>query len=320
MSRAWRTTARAGGGILAAGVAGVAYASLIERNWFALRRFTVPALPAGARPIQILQVSDLHVVPGQRRKIEWVRGLAALEPDFVINSGDNLSHLEGVPSALAAMGPLMEFPGAFVLGSNDYYAPTPKNPAVYLTSRYAQGSTARATLPTGELVDGMRAGGWLDLTNAAALVPWGELTVDLRGVDDPHIARDDYAAVAGPTDARADLHVGLLHAPYQRVLDAMVSDGAELLIAGHTHGGQLAIPGYGALVTNCDLDTSRAKGMSRWWSGAGLAPGRAEPSAAAPASAAYLHVSAGLGTSRFAPVRFACRPEATLLTLVPGSA
>ncbi len=311
--------ARAGGGILAAGVAGVAYASLIERNWFALRRFTVPALPAGARPIRILQVSDLHVVPGQRRKIEWVRGLAAFEPDFVINSGDNLSHLEGVPSALAALGPLMEFPGAFVLGSNDYYAPTLKNPAVYLTSRYARGSTARATLPTGELVEGMRAGGWLDLTNAAALVPWGELTVDLRGVDDPHIARDDYAAVAGPTAAQADLHVGLLHAPYQRVLDAMVSDGAELLIAGHTHGGQLAVPGYGALVTNCDLDTSRAKGMSRWWAGAGLAPGRAEPSSAAPASAAHLHVSAGLGTSRFAPVRFACRPEATLLTLVPGS-
>lgn len=320
MSGAWRTMAQAGGGVLAAGVAGVAYAGLVERNWFALRRFMVPVLPAGARPIRILQVSDLHVVPGQRRKIEWVRALAAFEPDFVINSGDNLSHLQGVPSALTALEPLMEFPGAFVLGSNDYYAPTLKNPARYLTNRYAKGSTNREPLPTADLVEGMRAGGWLDLTNTSALVGWGDLTVDLRGVDDPHIQRDDYAAVAGPTAEAADLHVGLLHAPYQRVLDAMVTDGAELVIAGHTHGGQLAVPGYGALVTNCDLDTSRAKGMSRWWSGAGLAPGRGAPSSAAPEGAAFLHVSAGLGTSRFAPVRFACRPEATLLTLVSGPA
>jgi predicted MPP superfamily phosphohydrolase len=92
----------------------------------------------------------------------------------------------------------------------------------------------------------------------------------------------------------------------------MAADGARLIIAGHTHGGQLALPGYGALVTNCDLPTNRAKGLSRWWPGAGAAP-----SSAAPADAAWLHVSAGLGTSPYAPVRFACRPEATLLTLAP---
>jgi predicted MPP superfamily phosphohydrolase len=69
-------------------------------------------------------------------------------------------------------------------------------------------------------------------------------------------------------------------------------------MAGHTHGGQLCLPFYGALVTNCDLDRSRVKGVSRW--GAQTA----------------LHVSAGIGTSPFAPFRFCCRPEATLLTLV----
>lgn len=317
MPSAMTYAARGLGGLVATGVAGVGYAALVERNWFALRRFTAPVLPSGARPVRVLHISDLHVVPGQRRKVEWVRALARLEPDFVLNSGDNLSHLHAVPAALEAMGPLFDFPGAFVLGSNDYYVPVLKNPARYLTHRYADGSRHRPRLPTAELVAGLRAGGWIDLDNARTLVPWGELLVDLVGVDDPHIHHDDYASVAGPRTPRADLLVGLVHAPYQRVLDAMVADGAELLVAGHTHGGQLALPIYGALVTNCDLDTARAKGMSRWWSGAGLGPGRAQPSSAAPADAAYLHVSAGLGTSRFAPVRFACRPEATLLTLVP---
>ena len=107
--------------------------------------------------------------------------------------------------------------------------------------------------------------------------------------------------------------MGVTHAPYQRILDAMTRDGAELVIAGHTHGGQLCLPLYGALVTNCDLDRGRAKGLSRWWPGAGRSLGSPPP-----ADAAWLEVSAGLGTSPYAPVRFACRPEATLLTLVPA--
>jgi len=106
------------------------------------------------------------------------------------------------------------------------------------------------------------------------------------------------------------------------VLDAMVADGASVVLAGHTHGGQLALPVWGALVTNCDLDTRRAKGVSRWWPGAGRTGhgGGAAPSSQAPQDAAWLHVSAGLGTSPYAPVRFACRPEATLLTLVARDA
>ena len=128
---------------------------------------------------------------------------------------------------------------------------------------------------------------------------------------------DRYADRGGPgRPGTPDLTLGVLHAPYQRVLDAMVRDGARLMIAGHTHGGQLCLPGYGALVTNCDLDRHRAKGLSRWWAGAGLDPRSAlRP---APSHAAWLHVSAGLGTSPYAPVRFACPPEATLLTLMPA--
>ena len=85
-----------------------------------------------------------------------------------------------------------------------------------------------------------------------------------------------------------------------RVLDAFTDRGADVILAGHTHGGQVCVPGYGALVTNCDIPRKQVKGVSAWTHG-----GRT----------AVLAVSAGLGTSIYAPVRFACRPEVSLLTL-----
>jgi predicted MPP superfamily phosphohydrolase len=300
------------GGVAAAGAAAVGYAGLVERNAYALRRFSVPVLPPGSRPLRVLHLSDLHLMPNQRRKVEWVRGLAALEPDLVVDTGDNIAHPDSVPALLEAMEPLLEFPGVFVLGSNDYFAPTFKNPALYLTPWNRRGTGSTPRLPTDDVVKGLASGGWTDLTNRRAYLTVGGHELEFVGVDDAHLDYDRYAVVEGPADPSVALTVGVTHAPYQRVLDAMTADGAGLVIAGHTHGGQLAVPFYGALVTNCDLDTSRAKGVSRWWPGAGHTP-----SSFAPDDAAWLHVSAGLGTSPYAPVRFACRPEATLLTLEP---
>jgi predicted MPP superfamily phosphohydrolase len=308
------TLLRSLGGVAALGVAGLSYAGLVERNAFVLRRFHVPVLPAGARPLRVLQISDLHLVPRQQRKVRWVQGLAALSPDLVVNTGDNLAAMDAVPAALSAMEPLFEFPGVFVMGSNDYFAPIPKNPARYLTRGYAAAPRGRLRLPVEDLRSGLTAGGWTDLDNVRTTLDLGGTPVELVGTDDAHIGRDWYAAVSGPASPSAALTVGVTHAPYRRVLDPMAADGASLIIAGHTHGGQLAVPFYGALVTNCDLPTSRAKGLSRWWPGAGDA-GAARSST--PEGASWLHVSAGLGTSPYAPVRFACRPEATLLTLMP---
>jgi predicted MPP superfamily phosphohydrolase len=101
------------------GAAGLLYAAGFEARSFRLRRVTVPVLPPGMRPLRVLQVSDIHMVSGQRKKQRWLRSLAGLRPDFVINTGDNLSDSEGVPEVLDALGPLMDFPGAYVFGSND---------------------------------------------------------------------------------------------------------------------------------------------------------------------------------------------------------
>jgi uncharacterized protein len=304
-----RTALGSFAGLAAAGAGGLAYASLIERNMFTLRRFSVPVLPHGSPSLRVLHVSDIHLIPRQSRKIAWIRSLAALDPDLVINTGDNLADLEAVPAVLRALEPLLEVPGVFVLGSNDYFAPTIKNPGLYLTKGYAR-MRESIPLPTADLVDAFTRSGWADLSNARAAFSVGGQALEFVGVDDPHLKYDQYAAVAGPRDSSAALTVGVTHAPYRRILDAMTADGAGLVIAGHTHGGQLCLPLYGTLVTNCDLDRHRAKGVSRWWPGAG-----GQPSSKAPSDAAWLEVSAGLGTSPFAPVRFACRPEATLLTL-----
>jgi predicted MPP superfamily phosphohydrolase len=288
------TAARLALGAAVAGAAGLAYARW-ESGAYTLRRARVGVLPAGQPDLRILHLSDLHLVPGQAGKIRWVQSLRALHPDAVIVTGDFLSHAEAIPDVLDALDPHFATPGAFVLGSNDYYAPRPLNPAKYLRGP-SQLEPRRAMLPWTDLVDGLVANTWIDLGNSRATMTIDGRHVDVRGVDDPHISRDRYDEVAGPFDSAADLSLGVTHAPYLRVLDAMSADGAALVLAGHTHGGQLRVPGVGALVTNCDLPRSKARGVSEH-------------------RGAALHVSAGMGTSPYAPLRFACRPEATLLTL-----
>jgi predicted MPP superfamily phosphohydrolase len=285
--------------------AGLAAYAVWESRAFTLRSATVPILPAGAGPLRVLHLSDIHMTPHQSHKQEWLRSLADLQPDLVVNTGDNLAHLDAVPSVLASLGPLLDVPGVFVLGSNDYYAPTMRNPFRYLLPDDGSRNTHTAKLPWQELKDTYTAAGWLDLTNRRASSTVRGLTVAWAGVDDPHLQYDDLVAVGGPADSTADLRLGVAHAPYLRVLDQFAGDGYDAIFAGHTHGGQVCLPFTGALVTNCDLEPARAKGLHRH--PAGSRPGSSGSS--------WLHVSAGLGTSPYAPFRVACRPEATLLTL-----
>src|SRR5690606_8015464 len=88
---------------VASGAAVTAYAGLYERTRWTLRRFDVPVLAPGSDPLTVLHISDLHMTAGQRSKQEWVAGLAALEPDLVINTGDNLAGFDAVPNTLRAL-------------------------------------------------------------------------------------------------------------------------------------------------------------------------------------------------------------------------
>lgn len=284
------------------GVGTLAYAGLVEVDAYRLRRVTVPVLPTGARDLRVLHLSDIHMTPGRTKRQRWLAELSGLEPDLVVDTGDNLAHPGAVPFVLRSLGRLLDRPGVYVWGSNDYYAPTFKNPFRYLTQR---GKTPqhhpKLELPWVDLGESFSRRGWSDLTHTTTTIEIEGVRLGFRGTDDAHLRRDHYAEVAGPVDrAKVDVAIGVTHAPYRRVIDAMTADGMDLVLAGHTHGGQVAVPGYGALVTNCDLDTRRVKGLSQ-----NTSQGRTS----------WMHVSAGMGTSPYAPVRFACPPEATLLTL-----
>jgi predicted MPP superfamily phosphohydrolase len=295
----------------AAGAAVFGYAAVVERNWFTLRQYDVPVLPAGSAPLRILHISDAHLTPGRHRLMSWIRSLDALDPDLVINTGDSVSHPDALRPFIESLGPLLDRPGAFVYGSNDLYSPTPKNPTRYLWRTSAGELRDRPDLPWRELGAAMTAAGWLNLNNKRGRIKAGDIEIDAAGVHDSHINRDRYDEIAGPADPGASLRLGVLHSPEPEVLDRFAADGYDLLLAGHTHGGQICLPLTGALVTNCDLEPARAKGLHRH-------PADSAGAFSGPADRPWLHVSAGLGTSPWAPVRFGCRPEASLLTLVPS--
>ncbi len=114
------------------------------------------------------------MTPHQSRKQEWVRSLADLEPDLVVNTGDNLAHLDALPAVLDSLGPLLDVPGVFVLGSNDYFAPTLRNPAPLPAPRRRQPQHPRRQAAlAGAARTRYTDAGWLDLTNRAHLGrPW----------------------------------------------------------------------------------------------------------------------------------------------------
>lgn len=307
------------------------WASVIERNAFTLRRVMAPVLEPGSAPLRILHISDLHLAPWQKEKQAWIRALADLQPDLVINTGDNLGHADALDAVEFAFEPFFGIPGVFVNGSNDYFGPQFKNPFKYFAGP-TSGEHPAARLDTARLqslfVDGL---GWANLNNAAATIMLGSTRVDFMGVDDPHRHFDSLASMTralddvrsgdflelgleldleplltpgarntDPSEAVPAVTIGVAHAPYQRILNAFVNNGAGMIFAGHTHGGQVCLPGFGALVTNCDIPRAQVKGLSTWRHGR---------------NAAMLNVSAGVGTSIFAPVRFACAPEVSLVTL-----
>ncbi|MEL4503618.1 metallophosphoesterase [Luteococcus sp. H138] len=290
---------------LTAGSAALGY-GLWEARQFTLQRVAVPVLPTGQEPIRVLHISDIHLLPGQRAKLEWISRLAGLEPDLVVNTGDNFCAPDAIQPLLEAWGRLLDIPGVFVFGSNDYTMPGFKNPAKYLAGPSKAHEHDKPALPFDDLRAAMTSRGWADLNQRRAELTVAGRRIAFRGTDDAHLDKDDYSQVAGPALEGYDLNVAVTHAPYLRLLDPMTADGMDMIFAGHTHGGQVCVPFKGALVTNCDLDVERVKGVSTH-----TVTGQDGMD-----HTSWLHVSAGLGSSPFAPYRIACRPEATLLTLV----
>ena len=270
---------------------------------YRLKEVELEILPAGEKPLRILHFSDLHLTPSRKTEIRDIRSFDSLEPDLVIVTGDFMAHREAVPVVLSALGGLLDRPGAFVFGSNDYFAPKLKNPFSYLMNDTGVRKLGEELDSTG-LARSLEELGWLNLNHKKSKIKINGLTIELRGTDDAHLNRDNYELVSGKKSRGVELSIGVTHAPYSRVLEAMAKDDLDIIFAGHTHGGQVRLPWFGeskALVTNCDLPTWRARGLTK-------VDGQS-----------WLHVSAGMGTSPFARIRVASPPEASIVTLTSGS-
>ncbi len=296
--------------MLAAGAAVAAYATAVEPRAFRVRSETLRILPAGARPITLLHLADIHLAPWQETKLDWLEGLATLEPDLIVNTGDSLGHRAALPVLADALRVFQGVPGFFVHGSNDVYGPELKNPLRYFRGPSSVSGESRVErLDIHGLERAYEDLGWLSLNNTARAIEVRGTTIAGFGVSDAHRHWDRLDETEGALsrmrralgDApRATL--GVTHAPYRRILDAFVDLGADAILAGHTHGGQVRVPGGHAIVTNCDIPREQASGLSEWAHG-----GRSVP----------LTVSQGIGSSIFAPFRLGTPPEAVVVSLLP---
>ncbi|MDP9806261.1 putative MPP superfamily phosphohydrolase [Trueperella bonasi] len=314
--------------VLGAGAAGLAY-GLVHAHSYRLRRRSV-LTPGDVAPVRVLHISDTHALARHSKRIDFLRALGDTKPDLVVVTGDILAEDQAREPVLDALGPLLDLPGVFVFGSNDYYAPVFKNPFRYLLGPSNRGLNGKASkhnerLDWRELRSALTRRGWVDLNNGRARLEVAGWTLDFVGVDDPHIhynrfpEKQTWEEPEGP-----HVRIGVTHAPYTGILDEMVADGCSMIFAGHTHGGQICLPGGRALVSNCDLDPALASGLFPWpmeensdagepvhITGDGAVIVKDKP------GSAWVQVSAGIGTATYMPLRTFCPPEAILIDVVP---
>ncbi len=275
----------------------LAYGMTIARWRFVIHHSEAHVLPIGAKAIRVLHISDVHMAPWQKRKQAFIKSLMSEAPDLIVNTGDNLGHQNVIHNVIDSYSEILKVPGVFVNGSNDYYAPRIKNPFGYLRAPSTPDNSR--PLATSELTNAFENHGWKNLNNRSAEITINGTKIGFIGVDDPHDKLDDLATVK---KLRNEVIVGVAHAPYRRVIENFAEVGADIMFAGHTHGGQVRFPIVGALTTNSDLPNKYAKGLSAWLFNEKVM---------------LLNVAAGLGNSIYAPVRFCNSPEVRVITLLP---
>ncbi|MBA3431450.1 MAG: metallophosphoesterase [Actinobacteria bacterium] len=250
-------------------------------------------------PLSILHLSDTHMTSRAGKVKTWVEGIPealGVVPDLILATGDFIENDSGIALAVDALNGLDARLGRFyVLGSHDYYQSKFQPPTKYFARKRKPAKAPPAR--THELEEGLQSQGWVALTNTTQFIETKEGRIRIAGVDDPYLHRHRTSHIERSSEEAAA--IGLMHAP--DVVSEFSLAGFDLMVAGHTHGGQVRLPLVGALVSNCTLPPALAVGPHR-------------------IGHSWLHVSPGLGNGQFTPIRFNCRPEATLLRLAPGGA
>lgn len=250
-------------------------------------RVCLPNLPEALRGLRIVHISDLHMRPSRllaplfERLVEEVNRTDA---DLVLVSGDLAAGAENMPLAARLLSRMSSRCGLFVtLGNHD----------VNVTmERWLQGIEEGFDV---EVLRGILAGeGVRLLHNEAVTVEIAGRRVAIVGVGDASCGLDDLRSATADLPA-ADLVIVVEHSP--DILDRPGIEVADLVLCGHTHGGQMMIPGWGSVWAPVWRDRRRGAGL--------LACGDVA-----------CHVSRGVGVTW--PVRVGCPPQLAILELHPG--
>ena len=259
------------------------------------RRLAIPDLPPGLDGLRILHVSDTHFPADGDSVGRFVERIRRLDYDLVCCTGDYVETAAGWDAAGDALTQLRAPFGVFAtLGAHDYCPPvrTRDEWLAYNLDR-ARGVPRRFVNPA-PFVERLERGGITVLRNEWRSVEIGGELVRIGG------AGDDSARMARLESALPPLGgFGLLltHSPDAALrLPPRVEGGTSLMLSGHTHGGQIRAPGWGAPLRH-----------SRFVS-------REQPAGVFEHLGTTVVVNRGFGTAHV-PLRFACRPEIGLLTL-----
>ncbi|MCB8815806.1 metallophosphoesterase [Desulfosporosinus shakirovi] len=253
--------------------------TLKRQNW----DLYYPNLPAALEGKTICQLSDLHLETLRISPENICEKVMAGKPDLLVITGDIISTRTDLDKLAPYLGGLTAPYGNFVvLGNNDY-----SHLSRTLFKRYLQE---------------LNSIGWTPLLNDAAFLP--NLNLWVIGIDDPATAHDEvdlaYQKVFSSQRLETDPPFRLVLAHSTDCLDDVAKNGADLLLTGHTHGGQIRLPGFGPLITNTYL------GDLGFYEGYHVING------------VPLYINTGIGESMI-PLRFNVPPEIAFFTLRKGN-
>jgi len=283
-----------GGAVLAALLGLLVYTLWVEpRRLLVLRQEL--ALPPGFafdRPVRLLHVSDLHLTGRELDKSRRLRRIGRLEVDLAVITGDFIETNAGIDAVRRALRHLKPPHGVYaVFGNHDYY--------VYgLRDLFFPRRSGPASAQSERLAAVLESLGVNVLRNAHRAVPVAGGRLVLIGLDDYYSDRHDLdAAFAGaPEDG---FRILLSHSP--DIVELLGERRVQLVLAGHTHGGQVRLPVLGTPVTRSGLSAEHVSGLSQH-------------------AGTPVHVTRGVGSGLWTPMRFRCLPEVSILYLCPAPA
>lgn len=282
----------AAGGLAAAGAGAWLYASKLEVRRYQLDQLDIPLLQpaASASPVRILHISDLHLANPESHKIDFLQRITQEEDfDLVFLTGDVFENFSGIEYATKLLKRKPRLGAYAVLGNHDYYAYTAVHKTLGRLNRRFRHPKSKRNVES--MVAALQNGGFTVLSNS--WVRHSEHKLFIAGID--YFGIEDAALKSTIARAPEDHTVLVLqHVPNQ--LDRFARLGVDAVFCGHTHGGQVRIPGFGAIVTDSELSREEASGLL--WR-----------------DKTAIHVSRGLGADPRSNFRFFCPPHATIVTL-----